>query len=176
MPPNFRVYPLLNEHEEGRKVEISCEYSVIKSLAAIFQIFYGSFELYQARESQIGKFGYAAYSFTVIPYIVMSFMNLVATICRPTYPAMYLVHYGDKLPQMVDQEGEKDAGKTSDPNTSVVLEEAESGSDQLQNDEDHPHVCARELEHLVSGAVGCAHRIDLPSSPGPPSKPRALKV
>lgn len=118
VPPHFTVCPLINEDEEGRQIQIYCEYSVIKSLAAIFQIFYSSFELYQARGSQIERFGYAAYSFTVNPYIVVSFMNLVANICRPTYLSMYLGHYEDKLPQRIDEGGPDKA--SAEPSGSIV--------------------------------------------------------
>ena len=35
--------------------------------------------------------GYAAYQFTLIPYALMSFMNIVSSFLTPTYPAVYMV-------------------------------------------------------------------------------------
>lgn len=98
------------------------KFPVVKVLAAIVQICYGCFELYEARGPQIDRFGYAAYSFTVIPYVLMLFLNFIGSLSCPMYSSMYLVHYG-------------------------VQEEEEA------------HECTRELEHLVSGAVGCAHLV-----------------
>lgn len=71
--------------------KLSCNYNMLKTIAAMFQIIYGSFQLYAARERQIVKFGYAAYAFTVVPYILMSFINSIATICEAQYPSVFIV-------------------------------------------------------------------------------------
>lgn len=81
MPHNFVVTPLVQSRSS--KTNLSCNYSILKTIAAIIQIIYGSFELYQSRGRQIARFGYAAYSLTVIPYIIMSLMNLLATFAEP---------------------------------------------------------------------------------------------
>lgn len=67
----------------------------MKTSAAIIQIFYGSYELYAAavRSDQFQRLGYAAYSLTVIPYVLMSFLNGLTSLSRPSYPSMYLVYY-----------------------------------------------------------------------------------
>lgn len=154
------VCPSLEEHREGCEIEIAYEYSVIKPLVAIIQILYGFSELYEARGMQIDRFGYAAYSFTVIPYMMMSFMNLAASLCRPTYPCVYLVHYGDKLPQRcMDELVPLDLG-------------GDFAEDQprARGQEAGPkigHDCPRELEHLVGGAIGCAHRLPTTAAPKP---------
>ncbi|KAH8152275.1 uncharacterized protein LAJ45_03701 [Morchella importuna] len=71
-------------------IDIACNYSVFKPLAAIAQICYGSFELYQGRGDQMSHFGYAAYSLTILPYVFMSFLNLIAALCQPEYPYLYM--------------------------------------------------------------------------------------
>lgn len=57
----------------------------------IAQILYGTFQLYQSSGPQIHKAGYAAYQLTVIPYILMSLINLLASLCEPEFPAIFLV-------------------------------------------------------------------------------------
>ncbi|KAI5848769.1 hypothetical protein DFP73DRAFT_592396 [Morchella snyderi] len=76
------------------KLNICYNHSIIKIVAAIFQTLYGSYELFRARESQLERYGFAAYSLSVIPYIMMSLINLLAALIEPEYPMMYLVYYG----------------------------------------------------------------------------------
>lgn len=78
------------------ETKISCDYNVMKIFAAILQIFSGLFQIFQARGGQLDRYGYSAYSLTVIPYVLMSLVNLVACLCIPQYPMMYIVHYGGK--------------------------------------------------------------------------------
>lgn len=78
------------------ETKISCDYNVMKIFAAILQIFSGLFQIFQARGGQLERYGYSAYSLTVIPYVLMSLVNLVACLCIPQYPMMYIVHYGGK--------------------------------------------------------------------------------
>ena len=47
--------------------------------------------LYRARGSQLQHYGYAAYSLTVIPYAIMSFINLTGNLVMPNYSTVYMV-------------------------------------------------------------------------------------
>lgn len=89
VPPNFTVGPILKNGTPN--FDIAYNYNIVKIIAAIAQILYGCFQLYQTRGPQIEKFGYAAYQLTIIPYIFMSLINLLASICEPEFPAMFLV-------------------------------------------------------------------------------------
>lgn len=96
VPATWEVTPLLSSAcKEGCNIEIASNYSFLKISAAIIQILYGSYELYAAavRSVQLERFGYAAYSLTVIPYTLMSFLNGLASLSRPAYPARYLIYY-----------------------------------------------------------------------------------
>ena len=77
---------------------LSNSYGVLKACVAIFQVFYGSWELYYARGSQLERYGYAAPSLTVVPYIAMSILNLLAAIVEPQYPCVFLVKHGEDVP------------------------------------------------------------------------------
>ncbi|KAF8241871.1 hypothetical protein K440DRAFT_665110 [Wilcoxina mikolae CBS 423.85] len=72
-----------------------------------FQIVFGAKGLYDARGHQIERYGYAAYSFTVVPYLLMSLLNLIALLCEPQYPALYLVN--------VSHNPEPDSGEPTEP-------------------------------------------------------------
>lgn len=78
------------------ETKISCDYNIMKIFAAILQILSGVFQIFQARGIQLDTYGYSAYSLTVIPYVLMSLVNLLACVCIPQYPMMYIVHYGGK--------------------------------------------------------------------------------
>lgn len=66
-------------------------YSWAKPVIAIVQIVFAAITLYQSRGGQLEQFGYAAYSFSVIPYLFMSLTNFLAMIATPDYPCFYKV-------------------------------------------------------------------------------------
>ena len=66
---------------------------------AIFQVLYGSWELYLARGHQFERYGYTAFSLTLVPYIAMSLLNLLAAIVEPQYPCVFLVKHGGDVRQ-----------------------------------------------------------------------------
>lgn len=70
---------------------ISSSYSFSKGLIAIFQTIYASITLYRTRGDQLQRYGYAAFGFTVAPYLVMSLINLASNIFRPDYDTIYLL-------------------------------------------------------------------------------------
>jgi len=75
----------------GGPPSISSNYNWIQSLAAIFQAGSAGWALYKARGNQIQRYGYAAFGLTVIPYLFMSVMNLLAQIATANYPNVYMV-------------------------------------------------------------------------------------
>lgn len=89
VPPNAMVEPTMPEVELGRIFQSS--YSLASSVISIVQILSACSALYQSRGYQITAYGYAAFGFTVTPYLVMSFLNLLANCLNPTYPNVYLV-------------------------------------------------------------------------------------
>jgi hypothetical protein len=125
VPPLARVRPLVpSKTPDGQrsisKPRLACNYSMTKVIAAIVQIIYASYELYQARGLQVERYGYAAFSLTVTPYLLMSFLNLIATACEPQYPAVYIVRF---------REFERsDDGNQVDPADERALEENVSGA------------------------------------------------
>lgn len=124
---------------------LSCNYSILQAVAAILQIIYGSLELYDASKRQIPKFGYAAYSLTVIPYVVMSLTNLLATLCEPQYPSLFLVLYRGKKRQSEDSVG----GVTTREKKPTDTIEVEVGHSSA--------VALEEPQPNIIGAIGEAY-------------------
>ena len=69
--------------------------NVAAAAIAILQIGFAVYGLYTVRASQLERFGYAAYIFTVIPFALMSVLNLAVLILTPKYPVTYMVRYGE---------------------------------------------------------------------------------
>ncbi|KAF8242194.1 hypothetical protein K440DRAFT_639404 [Wilcoxina mikolae CBS 423.85] len=74
--------------DESTKQKICSQYNILKAALAIFQVLYGSWELYVARGKQLETYGYAAYSLTVVP---------------PEYSHVYLVRYENAQSGPVEQ-------------------------------------------------------------------------
>ena len=70
---------------------IASSYNALKSLIAVLQALFAIVTLYNSKGHQIDRFGYAAFGLTVVPYALMSVINLCANLLCPEYPAMYLV-------------------------------------------------------------------------------------
>lgn len=122
------------------ETKISCDYNIMKIFAAILQILSGVFQIYQAQESQLEKYGYAAYALTVVPYVLMSLVNLLACVCIPQYPMMYIVHYGGKkrlIPKHLAETQEDPGAEVADPgaeleDTGVEVEVEDTGAEVLR--------------------------------------------
>lgn len=76
---------------QDSELRLAYNHNIIKILAGLVQILYGSYQLYQSTGPLIEKYGYASYQLTILPYIFMSLINLVAALCEPEFPAMFLV-------------------------------------------------------------------------------------
>lgn len=95
VPPNAALNPTSRDDSRGyvpRGHEIiQSSHSFGSPLIAVFQIIYAVVALYQSRGYQIQQYGYAAFGFTVLPYLVMSFINFLANLATPNYESLYLV-------------------------------------------------------------------------------------
>ncbi|KAJ7268395.1 hypothetical protein C8J57DRAFT_1181345 [Mycena rebaudengoi] len=87
VPRNAKVVGLVPDVNP----ELASSRSVPKAVIGIIQIVFSSFTLYRSRAALINHLGYASYSLTVLPYAVLTFVNLVGNLLTPEYPALYLV-------------------------------------------------------------------------------------
>jgi hypothetical protein len=91
-------------------------------MAALLQFLYASFTFYRTIGGQVNRYGFAAPGFTVLPYAVMSALNLMANLVAPHYPTLYLVR------SEVMEEAE---WRTGLPFDYVVGKVAESGTNNI---------------------------------------------
>ncbi|KAH0612448.1 uncharacterized protein H6S33_010500 [Morchella sextelata] len=182
VPHWFEVHPLANhspiptEWEKvkrwwaGEKVKpppgsmepstLSSNYSFVKTCAAMFQIVYASFELYMGSKRQIVGYGYAAYSLAVIPYILMSLTNLLASLTAPRYPAIYIVKYGGLKPPGKYKNGE--TRRTGESSKTGKIAQGQSEISGTGGEAEWPQGWwtpedMEEVEGKVTGAVGIAY-------------------
>ena len=93
--------PALRE-SEGIKLYRSKE--LTSAAVGIVQIIFASITIYRARGDQIEKYGYAAYGFSVYPYLLMSLANLIKLLICGRYPYAYVLRTATLA------EAEKDGG------------------------------------------------------------------
>lgn len=98
VPPNAVIEPVSLSGDstdqspiEKSEYKLSSVYSFASALVSIIQITYALTGLYRSRGDQVSKYGYAAFSFTVLPYVIMSFVNLLGNLVTPRYSTLYLV-------------------------------------------------------------------------------------
>lgn len=72
-------------------LELSNQHNILKYAASLIQLAFACITLYRVSGNQLDQYGYAAYGLTVVPYAIMSFVNLCANICSPDYPSLYMV-------------------------------------------------------------------------------------
>ncbi|KAH8585885.1 hypothetical protein B0O99DRAFT_705576 [Bisporella sp. PMI_857] len=98
LPSNTKIET--SSRDDLANVSISSSYNLVKALVSIVQVFFASATIYKTRGDQIKRYGYAAFGLTVLPYIIMSIVNLVGNLLTPDFPTMYLV----RSPEMAEAE------------------------------------------------------------------------
>lgn len=71
--------------------KLSSSFNLVRGIVALLQSLYASFTLYHTNGGQVNRYGYAAPGLTVLPYAVMSALNIMANLIAPHYPTLYLV-------------------------------------------------------------------------------------
>lgn len=93
VPPNFIVTANCST---AHRVHLSTSNTLLKNATAVAQLLFACFTLYRTRGDQVENYGYAAFGFTVIPYAIMSLINLTANLLTPEYPTLFMV-YSDRM-------------------------------------------------------------------------------
>lgn len=77
----------------AKSTVVSSSYSFPSALIAVLQFTYATVTLVQTtRGAQIDTYGYAAFGLTVVPYAMMSLMNLMSALTTPSYSTLFMVH------------------------------------------------------------------------------------
>jgi hypothetical protein len=72
-------------------LDIACVYPRTKVILSLTQLGFACATLYRAQGSQLQRYGYAAFSLTVMPYAIMSFINLIGNLVTPSYSTVFMV-------------------------------------------------------------------------------------
>ena len=94
LPSNVSVSWTGNEGIETQhqfQDSISSSWNIAAAVVALVQIGFAISTMWRARGTQLELYGYAAFSFTVIPYAIMSTINLIGNIATPSYQYLYIV-------------------------------------------------------------------------------------
>ena len=125
LPEDYCIRPLIAPFkittENGKRpgdVEFCCSYSSSKAVAAIVQILLASITLYQSRGDQLDHYGYASFSLTIVPYIIMSIANLFVRVPYCFYSSMKdsdeAVRQGGRIEFAVGRLVETESNSTSE--------------------------------------------------------------
>ncbi|KAH9932952.1 uncharacterized protein B0H18DRAFT_870933 [Fomitopsis serialis] len=83
---------LIRDHlEDTTELRVHHRTGTVGATLSIIQIVAGSYSLYISWLSQVPTWGYASYGLTVLPYVVMSIINLVCAICVDSYACAQLL-------------------------------------------------------------------------------------
>jgi hypothetical protein len=99
LSPKDEVEPIPREIPSGAPIEMPREitmklassHSILAGMVGIFQTVSAAVTIYRSLGDQINRYGYAAFGLTVIPYALMSIINLIAGLLTPTYHTLYMV-------------------------------------------------------------------------------------
>jgi hypothetical protein len=94
LPSNTLVKPQSTRTlaQDNPQCTVSSSYNVPQVLISVVQLIFALVTLYRTRGDQLNKYGYSAFGLTVLPYFIMSLINLAGNIVTPTYSNLYLVH------------------------------------------------------------------------------------
>lgn len=73
-------------------IKLASTHDVPRILFSLLQTISGGYALFKARGSQIERFGFAAFGLTVLPYMMVSIVNLIGSLLTSEYEAIYMVH------------------------------------------------------------------------------------
>ena len=92
IPIDLQVRPCGNTLVKSKyQMTLSANHSFSRTAISIFQVFYSCTMIYQTKGDQLDRYSWGAFGLTVLPYAIMSVLNLVANTITPVYPTLQLV-------------------------------------------------------------------------------------
>ena len=83
---------LIQEHlNDTKRLKVHYRPGAMSIVLSLIQIGIGTYNVYTARSSQIPRWGYAAYSLSVLPYVIMSVMNVLCAAIVDSYACAQLL-------------------------------------------------------------------------------------
>jgi hypothetical protein len=106
--------------------KLSSSFNLVKGMVALLQLLYASFTLYRTNDGQVNRYGFAAPGLTVLPYAVMSALNIMANLVAPHYPTLYLVR------SKVMEEAERRTGLPFHYVVGKVVDESDTNNNVME--------------------------------------------
>lgn len=128
----------------GTVSDISSNYSLVKPVASMVQILSAFNTLFLHRSDVVERWGYASFHLTVIPYLVMSMVNLVSNLLSADYSCIYMVE--SETMREAKKRGSVFAGAVA------VIEEIERGNAPRPTLEDAPSWTGFTSQHMYAVA------------------------
>ena len=105
--PNVKVYARHYAqlgNQDIKSTRIASTHDIPRILFSLIQTVSGGYSLYKARGSQIDRYGFAAFGLTVLPYMIVSIINFIASLLSAEYETVYMVH-STMMDEMVSRGG-----------------------------------------------------------------------
>lgn len=112
VPADMRVYPRASSSgllykDKCSQTRLASVHDFPRILFSLTQTVSGAYALYRARGSQIERYGYAAFGLTVLPFILISLINLLGSFLTSEYQTIFLVH-SSLMDEMIGRGGISD--------------------------------------------------------------------
>ena len=122
--PSYHVHrhELVPALQNSKKIVLGASTEVASGVIAIAQVIFSVITLYRNRGDQVEKYGYAAYSFSVFPYALMSLANLAKLVFCGRYPFVYVL----RTKTLIEAEREK---RLFEGAVGVLEENSDKGDD-----------------------------------------------
>ena len=91
-------------NQDVKPTRIASTHDIPRILFSLIQTVSGGYSLYKARGSQIDRYGFAAFGLTVLPYTIVSIINVIASLLSAEYETVYMVH-STMMDEMVSRGG-----------------------------------------------------------------------
>jgi len=124
----FATNLLASNLEDTSGIKLCRPKSWMKVALSIFQLGSAIVTLYDTRGDQTNRYGYAAYGLTVIPYALMSLVNMLCAGHRGDWPCRYM------LRTAILQEAERRPGALFDGAVGTLKGMEEDEEEELQKD------------------------------------------
>jgi len=113
LPPGTELMPLAVSRATKPDIVLSNSYSFVKAFTGLVQIISSLYTLYSSYGDETNRYGFAAFGFTVLPYTVMSILNVTANIIEASYDCLFLVR-SDVMLEAEQREGGEFVGEVAE--------------------------------------------------------------
>ncbi|KAI5790477.1 hypothetical protein FPQ18DRAFT_293454 [Pyronema domesticum] len=113
LPPGTELKSLEASNAKKGDIVLSNSYSFVKGFTGLVQVISSLYALFSVYGDQTRLYGFAAFGFTVLPYTVMSILNVIANYVEASYDCLFLVR-SDVMKEAEKREGGEFVGEVAE--------------------------------------------------------------